>query len=64
MLNIQIPGREMLTLSHLVLDYNGTIAKDGEIIDPELVLHYPLADYPRKDWQPLRCRYRIYSVNQ
>ena len=33
MLNIQIPGREMLTLSHLVLDYNGTIAKDGEIIE-------------------------------
>ena len=27
----------------------------GEIIDPELVLHYPLAEYPRKDWQPLRC---------
>ena len=32
MLQIPIPGREMLTLSHLVLDYNGTIAKDGEII--------------------------------
>lgn len=32
MLQIQIPGREMLTLSHLVLDYNGTIAKDGEIL--------------------------------
>ena len=27
----------------------------GEIIDPQLVLHYPLAEYPRKDWQPLRC---------
>ena len=26
-----------------------------EIIDPELVLHYPLAEYPRNDWQPLRC---------
>ena len=33
MLNIQIPGREMLSLSHLVLDYNGTIAEDGEIIE-------------------------------
>ena len=33
MLNIQIPGRELLTLSHLVLDYNGTIAEDGEIIE-------------------------------
>lgn len=32
MLNIQIPGREMLMLNHLILDYNGTIAEDGEII--------------------------------
>ena len=33
MLHIQIPGREQLTLSHLVLDYNGTVAEDGNIID-------------------------------
>ena len=33
MLNIQIPGREELVLNHLILDYNGTIAEDGEIID-------------------------------
>ena len=33
MLNIQIPGREELTLNHLVLDYNGTIAEDGNIIE-------------------------------
>ena len=33
MLNIQIPGREELLLHHLVLDYNGTIAEDGEIIE-------------------------------
>ena len=33
MLNIKIPGREELVLNHLVLDYNGTIAEDGEIID-------------------------------
>lgn len=32
MIKIQIPGREELTLSHLILDYNGTIAEDGEII--------------------------------
>ena len=32
MLTIPIPGRETLTLSHLVLDYNGTIAEDGLII--------------------------------
>jgi soluble P-type ATPase len=33
MLKIKIPGREELTLSHLILDYNGTIAEDGEIIE-------------------------------
>ena len=33
MMNIQIPGRELLTLSHLVLDNNGTIAEDGNIIE-------------------------------
>ena len=32
MLTITIPGREALTLNHLILDYNGTIAEDGEII--------------------------------
>lgn len=33
MLKIQIPGRDELILSHLILDYNGTIAQDGEIIE-------------------------------
>ena len=33
MLNVKIPGREEMTLSHLILDYNGTIAEDGYIID-------------------------------
>ena len=33
MLNIQIPGRDALVLNHLILDYNGTIAEDGEIIE-------------------------------
>ena len=32
MLTINIPGRGELALSHLVLDYNGTIALDGTII--------------------------------
>ena len=32
MLTINIPGRGELALSHLVLDYNGTIALDGRII--------------------------------
>lgn len=33
MLTIQIPGREEMTLNHLILDYNGTIAQDGDVID-------------------------------
>ena len=33
MLKIAIPGREEMTLNHLILDYNGTIAEDGAIIE-------------------------------
>ena len=33
MLSVKIPGRDELMLSHLILDYNGTIAQDGEIIE-------------------------------
>ena len=33
MLCIKISGREELSLNHLILDYNGTIAEDGEIIE-------------------------------
>lgn len=33
MIQIQIPGRDVLTLQHLILDYNGTIAEDGDIIE-------------------------------
>lgn len=33
MLTVKIPGREVLALSHLILDYNGTIAEDGNIIE-------------------------------
>lgn len=32
MLSIPIPGRRTLQLQHLVLDYNGTIALDGELM--------------------------------
>lgn len=32
MLTVNIPGRGELVLSHLILDYNGTIALDGDII--------------------------------
>lgn len=32
MLEIAVPGYKNLTLSHLVLDYNGTIACDGSLL--------------------------------
>ncbi len=32
MINVEIPGRKSLQLSHLVLDYNGTLARDGELL--------------------------------
>ena len=33
MIEIDIPGNKKLTLEYLVLDYNGTIAFDGALID-------------------------------
>ena len=33
MIEIKIPGNKILQLEHLVLDYNGTIAFDGALID-------------------------------
>jgi soluble P-type ATPase len=32
MIEIEIPGFRRLTLEHMVLDYNGTLAVDGEVI--------------------------------
>lgn len=32
MLNISIPGGEPLVIRHLLLDYNGTLAEDGELL--------------------------------
>ncbi len=32
-MDINIPGRNTLVVKHLVLDFNGTIAQDGVIID-------------------------------
>jgi P-type E1-E2 ATPase len=33
MLEIDIPGYRTLRLEHLILDYNGTLACDGELLD-------------------------------
>jgi soluble P-type ATPase len=33
MIEVEIPGSTALRISHLVLDYNGTLAEDGELLD-------------------------------
>src|SRR6056297_1864688 len=33
MLEIKIPGYKTLNIQHLVLDFNGTIAKEGKLIE-------------------------------
>lgn len=35
MITIEIPGREILKIEHVIFDYNGTIAVDGMLV-PEL----------------------------
>lgn len=32
MIQVEIPGREILTIEHVALDYNGTIAFDGALL--------------------------------
>ena len=32
MIELAIPGRVVLTIRHLILDYNGTLAMDGDLI--------------------------------
>ncbi len=48
MIDVEIPGSTNLQLSHLVLDYNGTLALDGDLLDgvaeimKELAIHLQL----------------------
>ena len=39
---IKIPGYKTLTLQHLVLDYNGTLAKDGQLLQEVAFLLHEL----------------------
>jgi len=49
--DIAVPGYGTLTLRHVVLDYNGTIAKDGEALREALELLAPLCE-----------RYRVHVI--
>lgn len=43
MIHIEIPGHRTLSIDHLVLDYNGTLAEDGSLIDGVAALLTSLA---------------------
>ncbi|KJS03167.1 MAG: ATPase P [Desulfobulbaceae bacterium BRH_c16a] len=45
MIEIFIPGNEPLRIEHLVLDYNGTLAEDGELIEGVLEKMVDLAQH-------------------
>lgn len=72
MLEIPIPGADMLRLEHLVADYNGTLALDGELLPGaadalcrlagQLSLHVVTADTfgrVRKAMAGIPCRIEI-----
>jgi hypothetical protein len=44
-IEIEIPGFQVLQLSHLVLDYNGTLAVNG-------FLHWSCSGIPGGSWRP------------
>ncbi len=50
-MTIQIPGYGEITLRHVVLDYNGTIARDGALLDPLAALLPELSE-----------RYRVHVI--
>jgi P-type E1-E2 ATPase len=72
MLTIAIPGADALHLHHLVLDFNGTLARDGMLLDgvtallqrlsPHLLLHVVTGDTfgrARDALNGLECRLAI-----
>ena len=54
MITVDIPGYRLMQLEHLVMDYNGTLAVDGEIapgvvqaleaLNPQMAIHVVTAD--------------------
>ena len=77
MISVTIPGWKTLQLSHLVLDYNGTIAFDGRLIDgvkerltalaTSLTIHVLTADTfgsVREALADIACRLAIIPVEE
>ena len=76
MITIDIPGFRKLELSHLVLDYNGTLACDGKLIDgvndrlaalsENLTIHVLTADtfgQAKSGLQNVSCQLSILAVD-
>ncbi len=72
MLSVDIPGYAKIDLAHLLLDYNGTLALDGEILDgvmprlqklsTELAIHVLTADTfgrAQERLAGLECRFHL-----
>ena len=74
MIEINIPGDRVLQLKHIVLDYNGTIACDGDLISgvkenlialaDKLQIHILTADTfgnARRGLEGIKCEFSIIS---
>jgi soluble P-type ATPase len=72
MIEIQVPGGKDLILNHLVLDYNGTLAKDGHLypklsellteLSEQLQVHVVTADTVggvKKELEKIDCKISI-----
>jgi soluble P-type ATPase len=72
MLSLDIPGQDRVTIEHLILDFNGTIAVDGRLIagvaqkleelHPLITIHVITADTnetARSQLETLPCTLRI-----
>ena len=77
MIEIDIPGNRVLQLEHLVLDYNGTIAFDGALIDgvkecltelsQMLTVHVITADTfgsVKKTLEDINCKMTLIPLNR
>ena len=76
MIEINIPGHKTLRLAHLVMDYNGTLACDGNLLDgvkdrlavlaKDLTIHVLTADTfgkARSELDGLPCKLSILPVD-
>jgi soluble P-type ATPase len=77
MITIQIPGGNRLAIDHLVLDYNGTLAKDGKllsdvadllnILSDQLLIHVITADTfggVEAELSQIRCKVEVLSTHR